>query len=258
MPKFFLRFLALSILCAAGAFGQGTFGQIAFGGSWQTTFTLMNMSTTSADVTLSFFDDNGLPLAAPVQGFGVMSVYTFTIPPSNAQNVVLSSLAGTTTQGWASMSTTGNVRGQGSFRFQLPSGVISEAVVPLSRPAQLECIVSFPPPDPVIVIPFDNTGGQDNTANQYVTSLAFVNTNTKSTSKSFAMEFYDQSNKLLAAPSLLLAAMGHTAFVSKDAYPALRNTKGILRIHASTADLTVLGLLSNFTGAITTIMPVTQ
>ena len=44
MPKLFGRFLALSILCAAGAFGQqGTFGDIAYGGSWQTTFTLMNL-----------------------------------------------------------------------------------------------------------------------------------------------------------------------------------------------------------------------
>ncbi len=42
MPRF-NRFVALSIICAGCAFGQqGTFAQIAFGGSWQTTFTLIN------------------------------------------------------------------------------------------------------------------------------------------------------------------------------------------------------------------------
>jgi len=57
MPKFILRFLSLGILCAGAAFGQqGSFGQIAYGGSWQTTFTLINLSSAStATGTLSFF-----------------------------------------------------------------------------------------------------------------------------------------------------------------------------------------------------------
>jgi len=125
MPKSILRFLALSTLCTAAAFGQqGTFGQIAYGGSWQTTFTLMNLnSITRATVTLSFFGDDGSPLNAPIQGFGVTSAYTFAIPAGGAQNVVLSSSDQGTTQGWASMSATGDtVRGQGSFRVLLPKG----------------------------------------------------------------------------------------------------------------------------------------
>ena len=174
MPKFILRFLALSIVSAAGAFGQqGTFGQIAYGGSWQTTFTLTNVSPSGvATVTLSFYGDSGSPLNAPVQGFGVTSAYTFAIPAGNAQNVVLSSSDTATTQGWASMSVTGGtVRGQGSFRFLVPNGTgaISEAVVPLTLPSSALCIVSFPQSNPVVLIPFDNTNGQ------YVTSLAVAN-----------------------------------------------------------------------------------
>ena len=240
MPKFILRFLGLSILCAGIAFGQqGTFGQIAYGGSWQTTFTLVNLSSSNvATVTLSFFGDNGLPLVAPVQGFGVTSAYTFAIAPGGAQNVVLSSSDPATTQGWASMSTSGTVRGQGSFRFLVPNGTgaISEAVVPLSLPGSALCIVPFPSPDPVIIIPFDNTGGQ------YVTSLALANT--KVTGLNFAVEFDDQSGTSLVADNFSLSAMQHLAFVSTARYPALGGKKGILRIHAITADLTVLGLLS--------------
>ncbi len=253
MPKLIGRFFALSILCVTGAFGQqGTFGQIAFGGSWQTTFTLMNMSSANpADVTLSFFGDDGSPLNAPVQGAGNVSTYMFTLPPSGAQNVVLSTSDSQTVQGWASMSASGaTVRGQGSFRFLLQNGTISEAVVPLSIPGTPGCIFPIPPPpDPVILVPFDNTAG-------YVTSIALANT--KSSDLSIAIEFDDQSNHQVVTDTLTLPAMQHTAFVSTQKYQALPGTKGILRIHASTAQLTVLGLLSNPTGAVTTIIPVTQ
>jgi hypothetical protein len=134
MAKLILRVFALSIVCAVGMFGQqGSFGQIAYGGSWQTTFTLMNLSSTSpVTLTLSFFGDDGSPLNAPVQGFGATAAYTFTIAPGGSQNVVLSGSPNGTTQGWASLSMTsasgGPVRGQGSFRFLLPGGAISEAL----------------------------------------------------------------------------------------------------------------------------------
>lgn len=256
MPKLILRFCALSIVCAAGAFGQsGTFGQIAYGGSWQTTFTLMNMNSSSAaTVTLSFFGDNGLPINAPVQNVGSVPIYTFEIPKGGAQNIVLSSPDPTTTQGWATMSATGGtVRGQGSFRVLLPKGGISEAVVPLSfPPGSVLCITPFPLLDPIILIPFDNTDGQ------YVTSLALANAT--AIAQSYVIEFDDQSNIALVVDTLPLTPMQHTAFVSTDKYPTLAGKKGILRIHADPAKLTVLGLLSNLTstGAITTILPVSQ
>ena len=257
MPKLILRFLALGILCAGAAFAQqGTFGQIAYGGSWQTTFTLVNMSSVStATGALSFFGDNGSPLSAPVQGYGNVSVYTFAIPPGGSQRVVLSTSDSNTTQGWASMSTTGTpVRGQASFRVFLPKGGISEAVVPLSLPGSALCIFPFPPSgDPIILIPFDNTNGQ------YITSIAIANT-TNVDMPSIAMEFVDQSNNLLQSSTTGLQAMQHTAFVTTDRYQTLAGQKGILRIHADPAKLTVLGLLSNLasTGSITTIIPVTQ
>lgn len=255
MPRFIYRFLTLNIVFAAGVFGQqGTFAQIAYGGSWQTTFTLLNLSSTDlANVTLAFFADSGSSLSAPVQGFGNTSSYVFTIPPGGAQNVVLSSSDSTTTQGWASMSaTSGVVRGQGSFRFLLPGGAISEAVVPLSAPGSAVCIVPFPfvPGSAVILVPFDNTTGQ------YVTSLAVANTT--NAPLAVPIEFDDQSNNALVTDTLNLTAMQHTAFVTPQTYPVLAGKKGVLRIRQSTEFVTVLGLLSNATNAITTIIPVTQ
>jgi len=259
MPKFILRFLALSILCAGAAFGQqGSFGQIAYGGSWQTTFTLINLNPTSAaTVTLSFFGDGGSPLNAPVQGFGVTSAYTFAIPAGGAQNVVLASSDPATTQGWASMSASnGPVRGQGSFRFVVPNGngAISEAVVPLTfPPGTTLCLIPFPQSNPMVLVPFDNTNGQ------YVTSLAVANIT--GSPQSYVMEFVDQANNTLAADTLGLNPKQHRAFVTTAAYPTLGGKKGFIRIHGNTTDFsvpTVLGLLSNSTNAITTIVPITQ
>jgi len=255
MPRFIRRLFLLSIVCAGASFGQvtGTFAQLAYGGSWQTTFTLINLDSVDlASVTLNFLQENGSPLNAPVQGFGNTSAYTFTIPPGGSTNVVLSSTDSTTTQGWATMTVAaGNVRGQGSFRFNLPGGQISEAVVPLSTSGSAVCIIPFPPSaNPVILLPFDNTTGQ------YVTSVAIANTT--NAAQAVQIEFDDQSNHSLVTDTLNLTPMQHKAFVTTGSYPALAGLKGILRIHASTASVTVLGLLSNATNAVTTIIPISQ
>jgi hypothetical protein len=260
MPRLIRRLLLLSIVCAGGAFGQsgqGTFAQIAYGGSWQTTFTLINLDSVDiASVTLNFFMDGTSPgpLTVPVQGFGNTSAYTFTIPPSGSTSVVLSSTAFNTTQGWASMTVNaGNVQGQGSFQFRLPTGVLSEAVVPLSTSGSAVCIIPFPPSsNPVILLPFDNTTGQ----NFYFTSIAIANIS--SGTLMVPIEFDDQSNNKLVTDTLTLAANQHMAFLTTQSYPALAGKKGILRISESTSSVTVLGLLSNATSAITTIIPITQ
>lgn len=265
MPKLIRRLLLLSVVCAGGAFGQsvqGTFAQIAYGGSWQTTFTLVNTGSTTdpANGSLSFFRDDGSPLNAPVQDAGNFSVYPFTIPPGGALNIVLAGTDPTTTPGWASMTvTSGTVRGQGSFRFLLPGGQISEAVVPLNATPAFCFIVCLSSSS--IIIPFDNTTGV------YTTSIALANT--MSTTQAVSIEFDDQSNAPLATDTMSLTANQHMAFVTPQKYPVLANKKGIIRITDSTNNggiigvptpppIIALGLLSNITNAVTTIMPITQ
>ena len=123
-------------------------------------------------------------------------------------------------------------------------------MVPLAVPGAALCIVPFPQFNPVILIPFDNTAGQ------YLTSLAFANIT--ASNQAYPIEFDDQSGNPLVTDSLALTPGQHTAFVSTQTYPTLEGQKGVLRIHADPATLTVLGLLSNSTGAISTIIPVTQ
>jgi len=147
----------------------------------------------------------------------------------------------------------GVVRGQGSFRFLLPGGAISEAVVPLSTSGSAACIIPFPVVPgavPTILIPFDNT------TNQYVTALAIANTS--NAPLAVPIEFDDQSNNRLVVDTLNLTVNQHMAFLIPANYPPLAGKKGILRIQESTSSVSVLGLLANATNAITTILPVTQ
>ena len=251
MPRF-LRFVALSIICAGCVFGQqGSFAQVAYGGGWQTTFTLVNNSERLlAYVTLNFFGDDGSPLNVPIQDAGTTTSYTVSIVPGGLQSVVVSSPNPNSSQGWASMNVSGgSVRGQASFRWLLPNKTISEAVIPLSTSGPVVCVVPSEASG-VILVPFDNT------TDKYVTSLALANTTLGFLSG--AIEFVDQSNKLLVADTLTLTPRQHVAVVMPEAYPVLAGKKGTLRIHETTLKLSVLGLLSNATNSITTIIPFTN
>lgn len=259
MLAFIARCAVLGALCSGFAIGQGTFGQIAYGGCLQTTFTLVNMSADNANVGLYFYADNGSPLSAPVQGVGNVSSYQFTIPVNGVRDVVLSSADGNTIQGWANMTTVGGVivRGQGSFRCHNPGGPDFEAVVPLTTTSS-PCILPFPPsPNPVILVPFDNTS-YGNSGGQHLTAIALANTT--NAPLSIPVEFDDELNNPLVTDTLNLAAMNHRAFETTTMYPAVVGKKGILRIKVSTLNLTVLALLFNntATGAFTTIMPIIQ
>ena len=249
MKKFVITFLMFAILPVSSAYSQGSFGQIAYGGCWQTTFTLVNVSTAAvATGNFSFYGDGGSLISSPVQGAGSTASYQFTIPANGETSVVLSSSDMNITQGWASMSiTAGAVRAQGTLRCQPPGGPAFEAVVPLSTSATADCIIPLPAStSPAIIIPFDNTGDH---------STAVALANTTSTGLVVPVEFDDQSGTLLMKDSLPLAAMNHTALYITNNYPSVAGKKGIVRIGASAAQLTVLALLFNTTGGFTTILP---
>jgi len=246
------RLVALSVICAGCVFGeQGSFAQIAYGGGWQTTFTLINQSDSLlAHVTLNFYGDDGAPLNVPIQDAAATTSYTVSIVPGGLQSVVLASPDLTESQGWTSMDVSGGiVRGQAAFRRLLPNKTISEAVIPLSTSGSVLCVVPNPASD-VILIPFDNT------TDKYVTTLALANTTLGFLSG--PIEFVDQSNNLLVADTLTLTPRQHVAFVMPEIYPALAGKKGTLRIHQTPLKLTVLALLSNATNSITTIIPFTN
>lgn len=245
----------------AGAWAQGTFGHLAYGGGWQTTFLLVNEDQANeANASLSFYSDTGMALAPPVNGGAGASVYSFSIPPSGLASIVLPDVGGATANtGWASLSVTTDtaVSGQAIFRQNLGgSNPVLEAAVPFTTGAPL-CLVPFGSAVSThyILVPFDNTTGV------HVTALAFANTT--AAAMSVPIEFDDPTGAAIVTGTLNLGAMNHTSFVSTASYPATAGKTGVLRItlpsSASLGDLSVLALLADSaSGTLTTLIPITQ
>ena len=255
-------FLTLVLAVGVGsASAQGTFGHLAYGGGWQTTFLVVNQDqTTEANVSLSFYSDSGAPLAAPVNSGTSISVYSFSIPPRGSSAILLPNVGGSTThEGWASLNVSNGptVSGQAIFRQQLGgSHPVLEAAVPFSTGAPL-CLVPYGdvPLTHSILVPFDNT------IDVHLTAFAFANTT--SSAMSVPIEFDDASGAIIATDTLNLGALNHTAFTSIAKYPATNGKSGVLRISlpggANPGDLSVLALLADaVSGTLTTLLPITQ
>jgi hypothetical protein len=129
--------------------GGGSIAHLASGGDgWETTFLLVNVGSSTAEATLSFFSDlTGAPLSLPLTDLGLG---TYTLAPSvtetlaaGATLMLASAGAPQLLTGSAQITSAGNVSGFVIFRHNN-----QEAVVPLeSRNAQ------------AYIIPFDNTHG---------------------------------------------------------------------------------------------------
>ena len=256
--RFFAILLAMGL---SNASAQGTFGHLAYGGGWQTTFIVVNQDpATEASVSLSFYSNIGTALAPPVNGGPATSVYSFSVPPNGSTSIVLPDAGGSTsTEGWASLNVSNSpaVSGQAIFRQNAGgSRPVLEAAVPFTSGAPL-CLVPFGNVAPThsILVPFDNTNGL------HVTALAFANTT--SASMSVPIEFDDPAGAAIATGMLNLGALFHSSFVSTAKYPATSGKSGVLRITlpagANVGDLSVLALLADSSsGTLTTLMPIMQ
>src|ERR1035438_10623949 len=90
------------------------------GNQWTTTFTLMNVGTTTANIALNFFDDQGAPLALPLtfpQGTPIETTasYTGAIQAGAGLVIQTAGLSNPLVEGWAAMLSDGDVTGFGGF-----------------------------------------------------------------------------------------------------------------------------------------------
>lgn len=217
--------------------GGGSMAQVASGGGWQTTFTLVNTGTSSAQVQLSFFDDKGNALALPltfVQSGSATTVSTVSQTiAAGATLVVLTQGSSTAASvvGSAQLTTTGNVGGFAIFRYN-PAG--QEAVVPLeTRNAS------------AYVLAFDNTNG-------LATGVALANVTNQAAGVPVTVR--DDSGTTLGTSNISLAANGHTSFVLPDAYAFAAGKRGTVEFDAPNAgQISALGLRATVAGAVTTV-----
>ena len=200
------------VLADVGTAG-GSMAHLTYSQGWETTFTLVNTGTSSAQATLSFFDDFGTPL-------GVSMIFPQTGTLANSTTVTKTLAPGASlivetngndnyksVSGSALLTTTGNVSGFAVFRFD-PSQ--QEAVVPLeTRNASSYTVV------------YDNSNGN-------ATGLALANASDQAETLSLILR--DETGAQFAGGSVTLAAHGHTALTMSEAYPGTEGIRGTVQI----------------------------
>jgi hypothetical protein len=177
----------------------GSLAQIASGGGWSTSLTLLNLGAASAEARLDLRGDDGnampLPLVYPEQSAGgsqTGSTIDQTINPG-AQLIIDSSAAPNAATGWAQLSTTGDVSGFAIFEDLLTN---YQAVVPLETRNASSYVLAF-----------DNTGG-------VATGLAIANPSPLTATIPVVVR--DELGQQVASGNLSLAGQGHTSFMLTD------------------------------------------
>lgn len=224
---------------------SGIFTHAASGGGWTTSFTFLNLSPTANRANLTFWNDDGTPLALPVT-FALepgrsptTSSSTSFVIPANGVALVKTGLPQdfAAAVGWARLAAPPGVVGSATFSYHSSTGLNLEAVVPM----ETRTPTSF-------VLPFDNTA-------ELSTGVALAN-GSETSLASIEVTARDAAGRQVLLDSISLPVLGHTSFMLADKYPSLIGIVGSLEFHNSSGGgISVLGLLMNQSGSLTSIPP---
>jgi hypothetical protein len=224
---------------ASGDKPGGAIAHVAFHGGWSSVFYLVNTGNTPAQLTLSFFDENGVPLPVPLflpqsQTAITTAALTQTLPAGTMLEIntqaqdALAVVAGS-----AQMATNGVVSGFEIFRWTTFG---QEASVPLETRT----------PNSFVLV-FDDTSG-------LTTGVALANTSGQAVN--IPATFRDDAGTQIGVPATInLAARGHTSFLLPDLYPAAaRGKRGMVEFTVPpTSGVSIIGLRARSDGTLTTI-----
>lgn len=222
---------------------SGAFAQVATGGGWKTTFSLLNLTNLPQLAKLTFWDNDGAPLTVPLAfspELGLASAAgasTEVLIPANGLAVVESemSVLSTVLVGWARVRAPTGVVGSATFRYRLSEGLDTEAVVPM----ETRTPYSF-------VLPFDNTAG-------FVAGVAVANDSDVSPAN-VAITLRDATGKELLTDTMPLPVRGHGYFALPSRFPNLAGIRGSVEFRdLNGGNIAVLGLRFSPAGSFTSI-----
>jgi hypothetical protein len=212
---------------------------IAFGGAWKTIVTLVNVQHVDTDVTVRFYDDNGVALPVPTDTQGNTPEYRVKVAGNGSHQFMISG-GETVRQGWADViydSNLGDVRGAAVFRQVVPGRQDLEALSPSCNNTWQQRI------------PFDETAG-------YQLGLAMANPNSEAVVVSAVLRGEDGKALNDVPVEIHLPAKGHTSFLA-SAHTGLKEFikgRGVIDFVGS-GTFAVMGLRFSPTFSFTTILP---
>jgi len=226
--------LALAALCPAQTFSSvGALGHFQSGGGWSTTFYLFNTGNVPAQVHLSFYDDNGSPVAIPVQlpqipgTLETTAQFGYTLLGNTVLAVATNSADATGTTGWAKLESTGStVTGYLIFRYEGTSGAgVQEALVTAETRSGQSYVVAF-----------DNTAG-------HFTAFALANPTNQPVVVTATPRDGLTGAVLGSRQSITVPAMGHLANQLSTVLPYTTTASGTVEFSTPSAgQVVVLGL----------------
>jgi len=235
---------SMTVSASVTLLGAGIFPQIAVGGGWKTSLTLLNLADITQPAKLTFWDDDGAPLTTPLAfspevGLAATAGALAEIQlAANGVAVVEMEMPASSEMmaGWAKLHAPAGIVGAATFRYRSAEGQESEAVVPM----ETRTPYSF-------VLPYDNTAG-------FASGVAVAN-GSETSDANVAITIRDATGKeLLPVDTLVLPIGGHTYFALTSRYPSLAGARGSLEFRdRSGGNIAVLGLRFSPAGSFTSI-----
>ncbi len=205
-----------------------SFPHFASGGGWASDIYLTNQgSQTAGDVLLSFFDDNGTPLAVPTNQ-GTNTAFGLTLAPGETK-AIRTTTTGTFIVGHALVrfSSSASISGSEIFRYVVGNTTSTQVGVPLQAPFQH---FSFP-------VAIELSSGTN-------TGVALANPvigSSQNQEQSVVLNLLRENGTLQQSVAVKLGAGQHAAKFLNELFPGLDNFSGALSISAPAA-IGVLGL----------------
>lgn len=215
---------------------------LAFGGSWTTTITLVNVYGSEAAVDLRFYNSNGVPMSVPTDVQGTTPVVRVNLPIGGSKRINIAGGANTEV-GWAKIDydwAISEVAATAVFRQSVPGRPDSEALVPADHESHW------------FRVQFDEL-------NNYSTGLALANTS--GTQLVLEVTARDEAGQPInqAPVQITLPSFGHTAFAlpgHSQLGPIVKNRRGVIDIKSvSGASYSALGLRFSPQGSFTSVVP---
>jgi hypothetical protein len=229
-------------LTISTGFGDTVLSQVADGGGWQTTITLVNLRPTPTTFSIICYGDNGGSQAFPWTGLGAYSAVYGSLVGYGTLEAVTTGTASATSEGWCNVTSPGSGPNPST---QAKNDVGAFAVFSYAPTGQQ---VSVPATsffvgdtDDSLILAYDNTSG-------YSYGVALVDSNVYpyvgQPNDTVNVYIADQSANPIATDSFQMAPGSHLSFMLADKYPAIANTRGTVTftIHTSTGIPTLAGL----------------
>ena len=219
------------------------FPHFAFGGGWNTTLAIVNMSPQTVTYDQVFVDQNGNPLPVTFRTIPGGDIITTpsahgVLPPNTSFNILLfdPGPGSPLKVGWSFLSYDSINTRLGGFAIfqQIGSLGTYEALVPLSGINDYK-----------FYMPFDNRGG-------FTTAMALANPSNTPTNVTFT--FRDTNANVLATVTETLSAFSQKAVQLSGIAPQINGFAGTVYVTGSAPSLSALGIRGNLlSGAFATI-----